>query len=60
MGVFVLSGLKDIFGAGNVGLYRADGMAVFSKCSGFTVERLKIKHMLTSNLRVYESLLSQN
>ena len=41
MGLFVLSGLKDIFGAGRVGLYRDDCMAVLPNCSGFKVERLK-------------------
>ena len=41
MGIFVLSGLKDIFGAENVGLYRDDCMAVFPKCFGFKLERLK-------------------
>ena len=37
VGIFVLSGLKNIFEAGNVGI----GMAVFPNCSGFKVERLK-------------------
>ena len=41
VGLFVLSGLKDIFGAGNVGLYRDDCLAVLPKYSGFKIERLK-------------------
>ena len=41
VGLFVLGGLKDIFGEGNFGLYRDDSMAVLPKCSGFKIERLK-------------------
>ena len=37
---FCLSGLKHIFGAGHVELYRDDGMAVFPNCSGFKVKKL--------------------
>ena len=41
VGFYVLSGLNDIFGAGNVGLYRDDGIVVLPNCSAFKVERLK-------------------
>ena len=41
LGLFVLSGLKYIFEAGNVGLYLDGGMAILLNCFGFKVERLK-------------------
>ena len=39
--LFVLSRVKDMFGAENVGLYYDDGMAVFPNCSGFKVDKSK-------------------
>ena len=39
--LFVLGGLRDIFGPGNVELYRGKCMAVLPNCSAFKVDRLK-------------------
>ena len=41
VGLFLLDGLKNIFGLERVGLYRDDGLAVLPNSSGFKVERLK-------------------
>ena len=41
VGLFLLDGLKNIFGLERVGLYRDDGLAVLPNSSGFIVERLK-------------------
>ena len=41
VGLFLLEGLKDIFGLNRIGLYRDDGLAVLSNSSGFKVEKLK-------------------
>ena len=41
VGLFLLDGLKDIFGLNRVGLYRDDGLAVLPNSSGFKVEKLK-------------------
>merc|ERR1712240_404487 len=41
VGLFLLDGLKSIFGLERVGLYRDDGLAVLPNSSGFKVERLK-------------------
>ena len=48
--LFLLDGLKDIFGLNRFGLYRDDGLAVFPNSSGFKVEKLKNKLMPSSNL----------
>ena len=50
VGIFLLDGLKDIFGLNRVGLYRDDGLAVLPNSSGFKVEKLKNKLMPSSNL----------
>ena len=41
VGLFLLDGLKNIFGLNRVGLYRDDGLAVLPNSSGFKVEKLK-------------------
>ena len=41
VGLFLLDGLKNIFGLKRVGLYRDDGIAVLPNSSGFIVEKLK-------------------
>ena len=50
VGLFLLDGLKDIFGLNRVGLYRDDGLAVLSNSSSFKVKKQKNKLMPTSNL----------
>ena len=41
VGLFLIDGLKNIFGLERVGLYRDDGLAVLPNSCGFIVKRLK-------------------